>query len=165
MTMQKVLSGLIIISTLVFAYLFGAANAYLLAGLTLVVGLSWCVLERNETKSFGTAFFSAFVVLAVVSALLDSSKVFMLVGFATTVAAWDLARFRERTKWESQSNAKTVLETKHLQKLLIAVGSGFLIALVPVFLQFSISFVGFCVIVLIAIVVLRQSLLYLRGVQ
>lgn len=160
--MQRVLSGLIIVSTLTLTYLFGVSNAYVLAGFTFMLGLLWWVMARTDRSSFGTAFFCGFVVLTVLCALLETSKVLVLLGFSTALTAWDLARFRDRIKRADQNNTRAVLEIAHLQKLFIAVGSGFLIALVPVFLQLSVSFVGVSLLLLITLVILRQSLLYLR---
>ena len=86
----------------------------------------------------------------------------MLFGASTTLAAWDLSRFRARVAEAGPGTIPGALETQHLRKLAVTAVSGFGIALLPLAVTVSLNFLVLIVLVLLTMWVLRRSILQLR---
>lgn len=163
MTAKRVLVALIIVTAAVFAFIYAASQDYWLAVLAVGLGLGWLVLETKGQRSVGTLFFIAFAALAIAASLRHAAVTAVLLGLSADLAAWDISRFSARIVGETANEAAAFLEMKHLQKLAVTAGAGFFIALLPVFIQISISFIVLLLVILVMIIALRQSMLYLRN--
>ncbi len=159
---QRILWGLIVVTAAVLALIYAALEAYGLAALAVGLGAAWLVLDVRMAFRFDSAFFLAFVALAILGSLLGASAPLVLLGVSTDLAAWDIARFRARIAGEAEGEAAALLETKHLRKLAVTAGVGFVIALLPVLIQISINFVALLLIILLIMILLRRSMLSLR---
>ncbi len=162
MRTNKALWGLIIVTAGTFSVANVFTQQYLVAGLSSAIGVGWLILEVRQRNPLNLLFLLFFLGLAVLGSLGRIPAPFTLFGLSTDLAAWDLSRFQARLGAEEDSEAKTLLETKHLQRLAAVISSGFLIALLPTFTNISLGFVAVFFIVLLTLLTLRQSLLYLR---
>jgi hypothetical protein len=159
---KKVLLGFIVVTGTVFSFIYAASQAYLFAALAIGVGSVWFILEVKEEREFGTVFFLAFLALAILRSMYQAPVAMLLLGLSTDLAAWDLSRFRIRIASETEREAVALLETGHLRKLAVTACAGFFVALLPVFVQISVSFVALLLIILVTMIALRRSMFYLR---
>jgi hypothetical protein len=159
---SKILWGLIILTTALVTLVDVAVQEYLIAVFAFALGSLWLILEINQKASSSSIFFLLFIILAIVGSLHNAPIPTMLLALTTDLTAWDLSRFQARVIHEAASDRRAALETKHLQKLGVTMASGFLLALSPLLVQLSISFVVFLLIVLLLMLTLRKSVLYLR---
>ncbi|MEP6984135.1 MAG: hypothetical protein ABI970_00955 [Chloroflexota bacterium] len=160
---KKVLFGSIILTTALLAFANVALKDYLTAALAFAVGSIWLILNMNNKETPNSLFFLFFIGLAIVGSLRDIPTPIMLLAVSAILIAWDLSQLQARISTEEENAAKTLLEVKHLQKLAITASVGFLVALIPVFVQFQISFVILLIIILAIMLALRKSILYLRN--
>jgi hypothetical protein len=154
---------LIAVTTAIFTIGYIAVQGQLLAILSFLLGAGWLVLETNERQTAISFFFLMFLGLAVVGCLQEQPIPIMLLGLTTTLAAWDLSRFQTRIGNQAEGDARDALEKNHIQKLAVTLGIGFVIGLVPVFVTISINFVVIVCVVLLAMLVLRKSVLSLHA--
>jgi len=160
---KKVLFGSIILATALLAFANVALQDYLTAALAFAVGSIWLILNTNNKETPNSLFFLFFIGLAIVGSLRDIPTPIMLLAVSAILIAWDLSQLQAKLINEEESAAKTLLEVKHLQKLAITASLGFLMALIPVFVQFQTSFIIFLFIILVMMLALRKSILYLRN--
>jgi hypothetical protein len=159
----KVLFGLIIVTSSVFSFVYAASQAYLFAAFAFGLGVFWLVMEAKNEPAFSTIFFLAFVALAILRSVDQAPVIMLLLGFTANLAAWDWSRFRARIADETRLEVVALLETRHLQKLAVTAFAGFVIALLPVFIQISINFVVVLLLILLTMIALRRSMLLIRG--
>lgn len=155
--------GSIILATALLAFAHVALQDYLIAALAFASGSIWLILNMNNKEAPNSLFFLFFIGLAIVGSLRDIPSSIMILAVSMTLIAWDLSQFQARISTEEESTAKTLMEGKHLQKLAITASIGFLVALIPVFVQLQISFVFFLIIILAILMGLRKSILDLRN--
>ena len=159
---KKSLIGLIVITAAVFALIYVTAQMAAPAAVAVGLGVIWLLLEVQD-RAFALVFFLAFAALAILGSLYQASPLLVLLGLSTDLAAWDLSRFRARIAGAVEDEAAALLEIKHLRKLAVTAGAGFLLALPALFIQLSINFVVLLLLVLLTIIALRRSMLALRG--
>jgi hypothetical protein len=160
---KTVLFGSLILATALLTFANVALQDYLTALLAVAAGSTWLIVNMYNKETPHALFFLFFIGLAVVGSLRDIPTPIMLLTVSAILIAWDLSQLQTRINTEEESAAKTLLEVKHLQKLAITTSVGFLVALIPVFVQFQISFVIFLIIILAIMLALRKSILYLRN--
>ena len=158
----KILYGLIILTSVLLAVASIVLQAYLFAGVAIISGVIWLLLQIKEQEPPHSFFFVLFLGLTILGSLRHISIPFMLLALSSNLAAWDLARFLARISLEEESASKTLMETKHLQKLAFTLAIGFLVALLPTFIHISLNFVVFLFLLFLLILTLRKSVLYLR---
>jgi hypothetical protein len=162
---KRVLWGLIIVTTAVFSLVCAVLQQLLLVAFAVGLGLLWLSLEVKGKNPLASVFFLSFVVLAIVGSLISAPILVILLGLSTDLAAWDLSRFQSRIADEIGSGTTVGLEIGHLRKLIVTASAGFFMALPPVFVHLAIDFVIFGFIMVLAMIVLRQSMLYFRSGQ
>jgi hypothetical protein len=160
---NKVLYGLIILTTAVLTLANLALQEYLIAALAVGLGSLWLILQIKKRESLNSGFFVFFLGLTISGSLRNVPILYMLFALSSNLAAWDLSRFRARIANEVESEQKTLLELKHLQKLTITVSIGFLVTLLPLFVHISTSFITFLCIILAVMLTFRRSIFYLRN--
>ncbi len=161
MITKRVLWGLIGATTATLSIVSVISQAYLLAACAFLLGLVWLALENRGKNSLASALFLCFVGLVVWGSLSNLLSLVMLFALSTTLAAWDLSRFRARILNEAEGEAKALLEQKHLQKLTAVTCLGFVLALPPLLIQISINFAVILFTVFLVMIVLRRSVRYL----
>ena len=162
MIVRQVLFVTIILSTAIFT-LVGAALNTTVALITAALGAIWLFQEMTGRTPFNYLCFGVFTGVAALGAFGNASIVTLLLGIAAALVAWDLSRFRRRLREEDDDDEKARVERAHLQKLGTTVSLGLVIAFVPALLTISLNFVVLLILMLIALLALRQSLLSLRG--
>jgi hypothetical protein len=160
---KKVLCGLIMLTAAIFSAMYLIAQAYLIAALSFILGLIWLILEMTENGAPASVFFLFYLALAIIGTLNNISVATALVGLSTDLAAWDLSRFRARITNGMEWKTESLLETRHLQILAAAIGSGLIIGLSFSLIRISISFAVLASITLLVMVAFRKSILNLRG--
>jgi hypothetical protein len=162
MTTRRILLGLIIVTTLIFALVYTIFQQYLIAALALAAGLIWFKLEHDHDSTFVTLFFLWFLSLAILGSLNNLFPLWMLLGLCANLAAWDLSRLQARVTDAGRREIEPMLESRHLRWLFVAIGSGLLLAVLSTFVRISVNFVIFAVLTLLAMLILRASVFYLR---
>jgi len=152
----------IVVTTAIFAVTYLMVQAYWLSLGSLAFGIFWLVLEIRNKQTSASFFFLIFLSLAIYGSLQNLPAPLMLLATSADLAAWDLSRFRLRLKDEADSDRKITLEKTHLRKLSMTVGAGFIVGFVPLVVSLSLNFVVLACLVLLAMVVLRWSVLTLR---
>ena len=160
MIVKKVLLALIVATTAIFSIAYGVWSEYILATISIVCGIAWLLLEFYDRRFLNSIFFIIFTALAILGCFRSLSALILLVGFTTGLAAWDLSGFLLRSSNLATVENKAAFEKKHLYKLSITIGAGFLLALLPVLITFQLSFVVVFVIALLAMVVMGRFFLY-----
>lgn len=162
MNTKTALLGLIVVTTTLFTAIYGILDVYLVAVFSLALGLIWLLLELYDHESASTVFFLLFVGLAIMASLSGIPLPITLLGFSTNLAAWDLSLFRARVAGENGSEARIILEKRHLQKLAVTASVGFLLALPPAFIKISVDFVVVFFVMCLIMLALKSSATYLR---
>ncbi len=106
---KKSLIGLIVITAAVFSFSYAAAQVYGFVAVAVGLGAAWLTLEVKREHRFATAFFLAFVALAVLASLKQASPLIVLLGLTTDLAAWDLSRFRRRIAGEAEGRSGSII--------------------------------------------------------
>jgi hypothetical protein len=145
--------------TLAVGYALGGAWPGTL--LILALGLLWLFDQWRGGGRVASVALVFFVGAAAVGLWLDLGDVWMLLGVVTALSAWDLDRFAQR-----QSNVRVeniqLLERRHLRRLLIVDGVGFLLAAVGLGLKIKVSFGAALLLVLLAVLGLSRAVGFLR---
>ncbi len=162
MNVRQALLGLIAVTTAVLVIAHLIAQGYTAAGISALIGIAWLALVANQQTRFSSVYFAALVMLAAVGSLTKAPLPLLLIGLSTDLAAWDLARFIQRLKAEPEPDHRTPMEQQHLRKLALVAGAGLVLALLPALNTLSLSFVVLLAIMLLLLVLLRQSIVALR---
>jgi hypothetical protein len=160
---EHVFRGSVIIAAALFAAVFAASGEVVLAIAPLALGAVWLAVDAKAPGHLGTMFFVAFLVLAAIADLDNAPLPLPLVGLSADLAAWDLSRFRARLASETAPGVRAVVENRHLRILAATLSVGFLIALLPEFIHLTIPFVLVCIVTLLALLMLHQSMRSLRA--
>ena len=158
---KKILCGLIILTAATFSAFYLVTQMYAIATLSFALGLIWLILEMTEKDALAYVFFLFFGGLAIIGALNNIPISISLVGLSSALAAWDLSRFKARITSVMGRAIEPLSEKAHLQKLAAAIGSGCIIAVSFSFIRISISFATLALIVLLAVVGFRKSIVSL----
>ena len=158
MNPKYILWGLVIIVAVLFSIIYAALGNYLLAILPLGLGGLWLYADVSVDGYEGTLFFVAFVALAVVASLPDVLGPLPLLGLSINLAAWDLARFLARLSRQKDPAVRADLQARHLTLLVMVIGAGFMIGVLPFLLQVAIPFVIVFGFALLALLALQQSM-------
>jgi len=159
---KRALWSLVGVTTATLSIVSVISQAYLFAACAFLLGLIWLILEIKGKNPLTSVLFVCFAGLAVWGSLSNPSSLVMLFALSTTLAAWDLSRFRARIMNETEGEAKALLQKKHLQKLTAVTCLGFVIALPPLLIQISTNFVVMSFVMFLAMIALRKLVLYLR---
>ena len=160
---KPVLWMLVGTSAALFALASGLAQEYSAAALCIAAGALWLLLEIRRSDITRVVFLLFFIGVAVVDSLKNAPMPLILLALSSGLAAWDLSSFRRRIANVEDGEAKAALERRHLQKLGLTAGAGFLAALIPLLAQISLPFVALSLLLLAAIVALSRTVSSLLG--
>lgn len=163
MSIKKIHLALVVLTSLIFALANLYLRQYWIAVFALVIGACWLLVEKYSIELIFNLFFVGFIWLAARGSINDLPIPLMLFGLCTNLAAWDLSRFQARIREFKVQNPHPRLVTKHLQKLLITICLGYVLALIPTFISLSMNFVVVVVLSLLILFALRQSVITLRN--
>jgi hypothetical protein len=162
MNTKRIEIALIVLTILIFSLSHLFTEKYWLAIASLVIGVLWVLAEIYKMSLLPHLFFVGFVGLAVIGSQNGLPAPLMLLGLCTDLAAWDLSRFQARLREFSQRNPDAELVKKHLGKLSGTICIGYILALLPLFIRFSMNFILVIGLTLLLLFALRKSILALR---
>ncbi len=163
MTPKRTLIALIILTTLIFSLSHIFTEKYGVGIASFVIGVLWVLAEIYKMSFLPHLFFAGFIGCAVIGSQNGLPVPLMLLGLCTDLAAWDLSRFSARMREFTKRNPDAGLIKKHLGKLTITLCLGYVLAVLPLFFRFSLSFVAVIGISLLLLYTLRKSILALRN--
>ena len=129
----------IILATLSLALAYAWQAGWLGSGLVLAVGVLWLVAGQQTWAWLGTLLFVGLAGLAGFGAWLGLSPFFMLFGFISALAAWDLTTFRQQLQQSDVVEPETTLQRDHLRRLGLVTGLGLLLGTVALTIQFQLN--------------------------
>ena len=146
---------------LMAAYAIGAL--WVPAGTILVLGILWIAGCKRDWPLLGSLMLGLSTLAAAVGAWLGLRPVFLVVGLAAALSAWDLDHY-----WRELRNADVVerrrtLSWHHLRRVLIVDGISLLCAAVALRVRIELSFAAALLLGLIALVGLSHAMGSLRG--
>ena len=128
----------------------------------LMLGVAWLAGQIRDWPWIAPLGLVVSTVAAAAGLLLGLGAGWMLAGLVAALAAWDLHHFSHTLEGVPRVEGARSLERRHLQRLLIAVGLGALLAVVALGVDVTLSF-GFVLLLgLVAILGLSQAVAYLR---
>jgi hypothetical protein len=107
----------------------------------------------------------ATIALAVTGSLTGSPASLMIIGSAAALAAWDLLFLDAALVSNSPGEQTRQFETKHLQSLALALGSGLLAAFLGSLLHLRISFVMLILFIALAVFGLERVWGYVKKME
>jgi hypothetical protein len=159
MTPKRIPIALIVLTTLIFSLSHILSGKYWIGLASCVIGVLWVLAEIYKMALLPHLFFASFIGFAAVGSQNGLPVPLMLFGVCTDLAAWDLSRFQTRIREFTKRNPGAEIIKKHLVKLTATIGIGYILACLPLFIRFSMSFIIVVVLTLLTILVLRQSIL------
>lgn len=165
MITKRILSGLIAGLSLVYLFVYAASQNYLIAIFAVVIGLVWFRLQDEQEQLLHALFFVFFLALALLGTFTETPTLVLMLCVCVDLAAWDLARFRARVSRAGNDEPGSELEMRHLKRLFVPIGVGFVIAMLPSLIRIPANFVVFLVLILLVMLLLRASVFYLRQPQ
>jgi hypothetical protein len=158
-----ILFACILISALLLGIGFFLESMPFLAAVCVLVGLGWAyAASRRWTWVYSLAW--VLIVLGSGAGLIMGlSPVLLLIAVALSLGAWDLSLFNQRLTAAIGVQEKKRLERQHLGRLAMVVAVGLLLGVIPLFLQFSLSFIWAVVIAVAVLFALNRVLAYLGG--
>ena len=131
----------LILSVLCLAAGYGIAGHWLGAMLAILTGPAWLLARKYPRPQLSLVCLLITVGFAVVGRLVGSPPFLMIFASAVALAVWDLLVLDsalENTSWGEQTRH---YETRHLQSLTLALGSGLLGILLGSFLKIQMPFI------------------------
>jgi len=155
-TAKTVFWSLVIGAAVALSAAWGLLGDPALAGLSAGLGIVWLAVDARISSQPGTLFFLAFVGLIIAAVLNDALILLALPAMCAALGAWDLSRFRARLA-DQPVRERQAIERVHVRLVTVALCAGFAIALLPVLVHISLSFVLVCGVTLLAVLALRQA--------
>ena len=146
------------------ALALGYAQAHLWAGVVLIAGLGafWLFGQRRGWRWVPSLVLVLFVSAAVFGLGLAAEPIWMLLGVVVGLAAWDLDHFAQRMRKASHVEGVQNLERRHLLRLLLVSGLGFLLSAAALEVRVELPMGTALLLGLLAIMGLSRAIRFLR---
>jgi hypothetical protein len=131
----------LILVVLCLAAGYGIAGHWLGAMLAILTGPAWLLARKYPRPQLPLVCLLVTVGFAVVGRLVGSPPFLMIFGSAVALAVWDLLVLDSALGNTSSGEQTRHYETRHLQSLTLALGSGLLATLLGSFLKIQMPFV------------------------
>jgi hypothetical protein len=128
-----------LISTVCLAAGYASAGQWMGAGLAIILIAAWWLARKYPDADLGFICLLSSVCLAVAGQLSGAMAVLMTCGAGAALAAWDLLELDESLKGDEPQTRE--YESRHLQALALALGSGLLLAILGRLLNFQMPFI------------------------
>ena len=102
----KILYGLIILTSALLAVANITLQEYVIAGVAIVSGAIWLLLQINQKEPPHSLFFVLFLGLTLLGSLRNIPLPFMLLALTSDLAAWDLSLFTGELSMKTQAPQK-----------------------------------------------------------
>jgi hypothetical protein len=163
MSAKKIHIPLIILTALIFSLSHLFIQKYWIVLISLIMGILWILVEIYKLSFLPYIFFVGFIGLAIYGSQHGLPAPLMLFGLCADLAVWDLSRFQARIRGFTTQSPGAEFTKKHLVKLTLTICLGYILALIPLYIQFSINFGMVIVLTLLILFALRKSMLALRN--
>jgi len=132
------------------------------AAIAIITGLAWLLARKYQDTGLSFICLVASVCLAVVGLLNGSPSFLMICGSGFALAVWDLI-ILDHALGDNSSEVRTrQYESKHLQSLALALGSGLLLAFLGRLLNLQIPFVMIMLFVVMVLFGLDRAYGYIK---
>ena len=131
----------LLFSTLCLAAGYGIARHWLGMSVALLLGPTWWLARKHPGSGLPLVCLSISVGLAVIGTLTGSPSLWMILGSAAALAAWDLLLLDSALGNTTPGVPTRQYEDRHLRALLLALGSALLAVLAGRFVTVQLPFV------------------------
>jgi hypothetical protein len=149
------------ISSLLLAAGFFLESMVALAGAAILIGLVWAYAAFRRWTWVYSLTWVLLVLGCGAGSILRLSPVLLLICVVFSLAAWDLSLFNRRLEAGPGVEKSSLLEKRHLSHIAFLGGAGLLLGIIPLFLQFSLSFIWAVVLAVAVLFALNRVLAYL----
>jgi hypothetical protein len=155
----------LIISGLCLAAGYGIAGQWVGAMIAILTGPAWLLARKYPGSQLPLFCLLASVGLAVAGRLLGSPTFLMVLASALALAAWDLVYLDAALGNTSPVEQSRRYETRHLQSLTLALGSGLLAAWLGSFLKIQIPFIVLVLLIAFSLFALDRVWGYIKNTR
>jgi hypothetical protein len=131
----------LILSVLCLAAGYGSAGQWMGAIVAILMGPAWYLARKYPDSPLPFLCLSGSVGLAIVGKLIGSSSLWMIFGSAAALAVWDLLFLDSALEKYSSMERTRQYENKHLQALMLALGSALLATVFGRWVNIQIPFI------------------------
>jgi hypothetical protein len=130
----------LVLSVLCLAAGYGVAGQWPGVVMAIITGLAWLLARKYSDSGLPLLCLLASVGMAVVGRLTGVTPLLMICGSGMALAVWDLLLLDVALESHSSGEQTRQYENKHLQSLVLALGSGLCVAFLGRFLTLQIPF-------------------------
>ncbi|HEX2995242.1 MAG TPA: hypothetical protein VHP14_10475 [Anaerolineales bacterium] len=142
MAPRKILfAACLLVSTLCLAAGYGIVGKWVGTVIAVITSLTWLLARKYPTSGLPFICLLASVCMAVVGQLAGSPPLLMICGAGVALAVWDLLLLDVALEGNSSDEQTRRYENKHLQSLILALGSGLFVAFLGRLFTLRIPFV------------------------
>ena len=164
MSLRKTLFVIcLVISVLCLAAGYGIAGHWLGATLAILTGPAWLLARKYPRPQLPLVCLLVTVGFAVVGRLVGSPPFLMIFASAVALAVWDLLVLDSALGNTSSVEQTRRYETRHLQSLTLALGSGLLGTLLGSFLKIQMPFIVLMLLIAFSLFALDRVWGYIKN--
>ena len=152
----------LVVSALCLAAGYGIAGRWIGAVMAIITGLAWLLARKYPASWLPHICLLASVCMAVVGRLTGSPPLLMICGSGIALAAWDLLLLDAALGSNSSGEQTRRYEKKHLQALVLALGSGLYTVFLGRLLTLQVPFVLLVLFVALAVFGLDRAWGYIK---
>jgi hypothetical protein len=162
---KKIFAVCVVLSALCLVAGYSVTGQWVGVVIAIITGPGWLLARKYPASSLPLLCLSATMGLAVTGSLTGSPASLMIIGSAVALAAWDLLYLDAAVVSNSPWEQTRLFETKHLQSLALALGSGLLAAFLGSLLHLRISFVMLIIFIALAVFGLQRVWGYVKKIE
>ena len=154
-----------VLSALCLAAGYAVTGQWLGVVIAMIAGPGWVFARKYPASSLPLLCLLATMGLAVTGSLTGSPASLMIFGSAAALAAWDLLFLDVAVAGDSPGGQTRQFETRHLQSLALALGSGLLAAFLGSLLRLRLPFVMLIFFIALAVFGLERVWGYVKKME
>jgi hypothetical protein len=141
----------LIVSALCLAVGYGIVGQWIGTVVAIMVGLTWLLARKYPATWLPFICLVASVSLAVVGRLTGSPPLLMICGSGVALAAWDLIILNAALGNNSPGEQTRQYENRHLQSLVLVLGSALFVSFLGRFLNLHIPSIALMLLIVLAL--------------
>jgi hypothetical protein len=161
-TIQRFFWAHMLVAVMALAIGYALANLLVVSLLIVFFGACWFFVQQRHGIGFESFLLYLFVIGAAVGVWFGIPAWLALVAAVATLGAWDLDHFLQRLNAVERVDFETGLGREHLRRLGMVEGLGFLTGLLALTSHLKVPFWWEVLLVLLAMVGIRQLILFVR---
>ena len=162
---KTLLAACVVLSALCLAAGYAVTAQWVGVVIAIITGPGWVFARKYPATLLPLLCLLATIGLAVTGSLTGSPASLMIFGSAAALAAWDLLFLDSALADNSPGEQTRQYETKHLQSLAMALGSGLLAAFLGGLLHLRLSFVMLILFIALAVFGLERVWGYVKKME